>query len=80
MATKAKMDSSCNLEVLKKELEAFLASKEKEYNALEQQLIEEGFDSDSEQKIDRKLNRLEKKVKVTEKMLSLVKRELGLKY
>lgn len=74
------METSCNLEVLKKELEAFLACKEKEYDALEKQLIEEVFDSDSEQKIDKKLNRLEKKVKVTEKMLSLVKRELGIKY
>lgn len=70
----------CNLEVLKKELEAFLASKEKEYDELEKQLIEEEYDSDREAKIDRKLNRLEKKVKVTEKMLSLVKRELGIKY
>lgn len=74
------MESQCNLEVLKKELEAFLASKEKEYDSLEKQLIEEAFDSDSESKIDRKLNRLEKKVKVTEKMLSLVKRELGIRY
>ena len=69
-----------NLEVLKRELEAFLNAKEKEFNALEQQLIEEGFDSENEAKIDRKLNKLEKKVKLTEKMLSLVKRELGLKY
>ena len=74
------MESQCNLEVLKKELEAFLASKEKEYDSLEKQLIEEGFDSDCEAKIERKLNRAEKKVKVTEKMLSLVKRELGIKY
>lgn len=74
------MESQCNLEVLKKELEAFLASKEKEYDALEKQLIEEGFDSDCETKIEKKLNRAEKKVKATEKMLSLVKRELGIKY
>lgn len=74
------MEYQSNLEVLKKELEAFLASKEKEYDSLEKQLIEEAFDSDSESKIDRKLNRLEKKVKATEKMLSLVKRELGIKY
>lgn len=74
------MEPSCNLEILKKELEAFLASKEKEYNHLEQLLIEEEYDSDREAKIDRKLNRIEKKTKVTEKMLSLVKRELGIKY
>lgn len=74
------METSCNLEVLKKELEAFLAFKEKEHDSLEKQLIEEGFDSDCEAKIDRKLNRIEKKVKITEKMLSLVKRELGIKY
>jgi hypothetical protein len=74
------MATTCNLEVLKKELEAFLASKEKEYDDLEKELIEEGFDSDKEAKLDRKLNRLEKKSRLTEKMLSLVKREMGIKY